>query len=221
VTEWLDSTQIDTVQSQQYQDNKQNQGHLSMIYLARQGELLAQFCLSDHLRPEALSVIQALKAQNIKVSLLSGDNQTAVDAVAQQLQIEHAIGTLLPADKLEKIRQWQAQGEVVAMVGDGVNDAPVLAGANVSLAMGNGSQLAQASADMIILSESLKQLPAALTLSRKMQSVIYQNFSWAIFYNLLAIPLAAMGWILPWMAAIGMSISSVLVVLNALRLRDI
>ena len=221
VAEWLDSTQIDTVQSQQHQDNKQNQNHLSMIYLARQGELLAQFCLSDSLRPEALSVIQALKAQNIKVSLLSGDNQTAVDAVAQQLQIEHAIGTLLPADKLKKIRQWQAQGEVVAMVGDGVNDAPVLAGANVSLAMGSGSQLAQASADMIILSESLKQLPAALTLSRKMQSVIYQNFSWAIFYNLLAIPLAAMGWILPWMAAIGMSISSVLVVLNALRLRDI
>ncbi len=218
VAEWLDSTQIDTWQ---YQDNKQHQNHLSMIYLARQGELLAQFCLSDSLRPEALSVIQALKAQNIKVSLLSGDNQTAVDAVAQQLQIEHAIGTLLPADKLEKIREWQAQGEVVAMVGDGVNDAPVLAGANVSLAMGNGSQLAQASADMIILSESLKQLPAALTLSRKMQSVIYQNFSWAIFYNLLAIPLAAMGWILPWMAAIGMSISSVLVVLNALRLRDI
>jgi Cu2+-exporting ATPase len=196
-----------------------NQAMCSDVYLVSDGEYLARFALYDTLRPEVYDVIQTLKTQSLKISLLSGDSQPMVDYVAKQLQITNAIGGVLPEAKLAYIRQLQQQGEIVAMVGDGVNDAPVLAGANVSLAMGSGSQLAQASADMVILSENLAQLPAAVALSRKMQRIIYQNFSWAIFYNILAIPLAAMGWILPWMAAIGMSLSSLLVVLNALRLR--
>lgn len=192
----------------------------TQIFLGREGAWLASFTLVDEIRKEAADVIQALKSQGLSVSLLSGDSQSAVDSVAEQLGIQDAVGNLLPENKLQQLQKRQAQGEVVAMVGDGVNDAPVLAGADVSLAMGNGSQLAQASADMVLLSENLSQLPTAVEIARKMQSIIRQNFAWAIAYNLVAIPLAAMGWIHPWMAALGMSMSSLLVVLNALRLKN-
>ena len=192
----------------------------SQVYLGCEGEWLASFTLLDEMRAESKQVVHALKEQGLKVTLLSGDTQSVVDGVVASLEIEQGLGGLLPEGKLQYLQRLQAQGEIVAMVGDGVNDAPVLAGADVSLAMGSGSQLAQASADMVLLSESLEQLPEAITLSRKMQTVIYQNFSWAVVYNLFAIPLAATGLVLPWMAAIGMSMSSLLVVLNALRLKN-
>ncbi len=191
----------------------------SQVYLGTKKGLLAIFLVQDEIREEAKQTVQQLQKLGIKVSLLSGDNQQAVDGVAKALGIEHAKAQLLPADKLDVVQKLQASGEVVAMIGDGVNDAPVLAGADVSIAMGSGSQLAQASADMILLSENLSLLPSSIELSRRMQSIVRQNFGWAIVYNVVAIPIAAMGWVAPWMAAIGMSMSSLVVVMNALRLK--
>lgn len=191
----------------------------STIYLGNEQGVLAAFELMDQLRPEAKKMVAELQQKGIKVSLLSGDQQHVVTAVAQELAIPNALGEQLPDDKLAYVKQQQAQGDVVVMVGDGVNDAPVLAGAQVSIAMGEGSQLAQASADMVLLSESLQQLPFSIQTAKRMQRIIKQNFAWTIAYNTVAIPIAALGFIAPWMAAIGMSASSLIVVLNALRLR--
>ncbi len=192
----------------------------SKVYLGSEQGWLAVIELSDQLRPEAKQVIADLHAMGVSVTLLSGDAVAVVDTVAEELSIPHARGGKLPDDKLAYLQKLQEDGQVVAMVGDGVNDAPVLAGAQVSVAMGSGSQLAQASADMVLLSENLQQLPFAIKTARRMQAIIRQNFAWAIGYNLLAIPLAASGIIPPWVAAIGMSVSSLVVVLNALRLKQ-
>ncbi len=192
----------------------------SQVFLGSADGWLAVISLADQLREEAAQMVQDLQALGVEVTLLSGDSPSVVAVVAQQLAISHALGGQLPDDKLAYLRDLQARGKVVAMVGDGVNDAPVLAGAPVSIAMGSGSQLAQASADMVLLSENLLQLPFAIHTARRMQIIIKQNFIWTIGYNLIAIPLAAAGLVAPWMAAIGMSASSLVVVLNALRLKN-
>jgi len=198
---------------------KNQQGITTHVYLGSEKGLLAEFTLRDEVRDEAKQTVKQLQKIGLNVSLLSGDNPKSVASVATALGIEQAKSHLLPADKLDYVQKLQTQGEVVAMIGDGVNDAPVLAGADVSIAMGSGSQLAQASADMILLSENLSLLPSSIALSRRMQTIVKQNFAWAIVYNVVAIPLAAMGWVVPWMAAIGMSMSSLVVVMNALRLK--
>lgn len=192
----------------------------SVVYLGTKAAWLARLALADQVRPEAVKVVQTLQQQGIEVTLLSGDAPVVVEHVAQQLGIKQAFGGQLPSDKLAYVNALQAKKAIVAMVGDGVNDAPVLAGAAVSIAMGSGSQLAQASADMVLLSENLQQLPFAVQTSRRMLKIIKQNFAWTIGYNLIAVGLAASGSIAPWMAAIGMSASSLIVVLNSLRLRQ-
>lgn len=191
----------------------------SQVFLGSSDGWLAVMALADQLRAEAGQAIAELQALGVDVTLLSGDTPTVANAVAAQLKIPHALGGQLPDDKLAYLRRLQQRGMTAAMVGDGVNDAPVLAGAPVSIAMGSGSQLAQASADMVLLSENLHQLPFAIRTARRMQAIIKQNFVWTIAYNLLAVPLAATGMIAPWMAAIGMSASSLVVVLNSLRLK--
>ena len=123
-----------------------------------------------------------------------------------------------PEDKLACVRERQAAGEIVAMVGDGINDAPVLAGADVSLALADGAALAQRSADFVIGSGALRRIPQAIALARRSRRIVRQNLGWAIGYNLLALPLAACGLVTPWIAAVGMALSSLLVTLNALRL---
>ena len=195
------------------------QGNGTVIYFGTDNEWISLIILEDELRDEAKPAIAKLKSLGIVINLLSGDNKQAVDAIATKFDIANAQAEMLPEDKLEVVQDLQAQGHIVAMVGDGVNDAPVLAAANVSIAMGSGSQLAQASSDMVLLSENLLLIPSAISLSKRMNFVIYQNFSWAILYNIIAIPIAAMGLVAPWMAAIGMSMSSLVVVLNALRLK--
>ncbi len=192
--------------------------HATEIFLANDEKLLAVFFLSDELRDEAAESIQALKALGKKVWLVSGDNEASVSYIARQLSIENTRHSMKPKDKLAVIHELQNQGKVVAMIGDGVNDAPVLAAAQVSIAMGGGTQLAQASADMVLLSEHLPHLVDAMKMAKRSVSIVHQNLSWALVYNLLALPLASMGYIAPWMAAIGMSASSLVVVLNALRL---
>jgi len=189
------------------------------VLLADEKRLLALFVLQDQLRPEAKESLQQLRDLGLKVSLLSGDEPQLVQQVAAELGVSEAHGALLPEDKLSHIQALQKQGAVVAMVGDGVNDAPVLAAAQVSLAMGGGTQLAHASADMVLLSENLLHLSQGVKMARRTLMVIRQNLAWALLYNLLALPLAAMGMVAPWMAAVGMSASSLLVVVNALRLR--
>jgi len=123
-----------------------------------------------------------------------------------------------PADKLQSVRQLQQQGHKVIMVGDGINDVPVLSGADVSIAMGSAADFAQVHADSVLLSGNLQTLVSVVTLARRTRQIVRQNLSWALLYNLVALPLAVMGFVPPWAAAIGMSASSLLVVVNALRL---
>ena len=193
----------------------------TMVWLCDEQEVVAAFEISDELRPDAMDLIEQLKAHGLAVSMLSGDSQQAVQHFAAQLGITDYHGALHPEDKLSALKSMQAKGAVVAMVGDGINDAPVLAGADVSLAMGGGTQVARASSDIVLLSEKLPDIWRALQTGQATMTVMRQNFVWAAGYNLLALPFAAMGYIPPWLAALGMSVSSLVVVLNALRLRQI
>jgi Cu2+-exporting ATPase len=179
----------------------------------------AFFRLSDGLRPEAVAMVAALMASGTRVSIFSGDAQAAATRIGKALGIEDARGGLSPEDKHARLKALQDAGETVAMVGDGVNDAPVLAQAQVSIAMGGGADLARANADIVLLGNNLQALPEGLMLARRAVRIVRQNLIWAFAYNFLAIPLAMAGWVTPWMAGIGMSASSLLVVLNALRLQ--
>jgi P-type Cu2+ transporter len=191
----------------------------TLVLLANTQSLLAAFVLGDEIREGAQELIEALQQQGKSVSLLSGDQRVAVERVATAVGIKNSHAALTPEAKLEYVKALQAKGEIVAMIGDGVNDAPVLAQAQVSIAMGTGTQIARASADMILLTEQLPNLLIGINTARQTLKIIRQNIIWAIAYNSLALPAAAMGWIAPWIAAIGMSFSSLLVVTNALRIK--
>jgi len=191
---------------------------LTLVGLADASGPLAWFGLGDDLRPHARALVADLQAMGVRLHLFSGDRVENVEALGSQLGIQHARGGMLPEDKLAAVRALQAEGAVVAMTGDGVNDAPVLAQAQVSIAIDQGAEAAQAAADMVLLSSELLCLADGVRIARKAQKIIRQNLAWAAIYNFAAIPAAAMGFITPWMAGIGMSLSSLLVVLNALRL---
>jgi len=194
---------------------------LTLVGLADEAGVLAWFALGDALRPQARQLIADLNALGVKLHLYSGDRSENVVALARELGIEDARGGMLPQDKLDAVRHLQDAGAVVAMTGDGVNDAPVLAQAQVSVAVDQGAEAAQAAADMVLLSSEIGRLADGVRLARKAQKIIRENLAWAAAYNLLALPAAGLGYVTPWMAGIGMSLSSLLVVLNAMRLSTV
>ncbi len=193
----------------------------TVVGLADDAGVLAWFALGDAPRPQARQLIADLKRLGVRLHLYSGDRAENVLALARELGIEDARGEMLPADKLAAVRALQDGGAIVAMTGDGVNDAPVLAQAQVSIAVDQGAEAAQAAADMVLLSSEIGRLADGVHLARKTQVVIRQNLAWSASYNALAVPAAALGHVTPWMAGIGMSLSSLLVVLNAMRLSRI
>ncbi|NWC00125.1 heavy metal translocating P-type ATPase [Pseudomonas gingeri] len=179
---------------------------------------LAWFVLDDRLRDDAPALLDACRARGWRTLLLSGDNSPMVASVAAELGIDEARGGLRPDDKLQVLRDLHRQGHKVLMLGDGVNDVPVLAAADISVAMGSATDLAKTSADAVLLSNRLGALVQAIGLARRTRRIIIENLIWASLYNGLMLPFAALGWVTPVWAAIGMSISSLTVVLNALRL---
>lgn len=191
----------------------------TVVALGGEEGVLAFFRLGDELRPEALALVNSLKGLGGRVLLMSGDAEPVARRVGAQLGIDDVRGALSPQGKRDAVAALQSSGAVVAMVGDGVNDAPVLAQAQVSVAMGTGTHLARAQADLVLLSENLDHLRRGVLRSRFTLRIIRQNLVWSFLYNFLALPLAALGYVTPWAAGIGMSASSLLVVLNALRIQ--
>ncbi|MDR0274274.1 MAG: cation-translocating P-type ATPase [Burkholderiaceae bacterium] len=179
---------------------------------------LASFTLREDLRDDAAAAVRALAGLGVQVRLLSGDAPQAAERLAAQAGIAQARGGCTPADKLAQLRAWQQAGHSVAMIGDGLNDGPVLAGADVSVAFGRSVPLARAQSDFVVMSDYLTPVVAFFVKARHTMAVVRQNLMWAVGYNAVAVPLAVAGWMPAWAAGLGMAASSLLVVLNALRL---
>jgi Cu2+-exporting ATPase len=191
---------------------------LGRVWLSDEAGWIAHFDLDDGLRPDAAATIDLLREHGQELMILSGDNEAAVAAVAERCGIEEWYAEQDPKMKMERLRSLQEQGRTVLMVGDGINDAPVLATANASMTVSGASELANSAADFIITGKSMGYIDYVFTSANRTRTIIRQNLLWALGYNLLAVPFAAAGFIVPWMAALGMSLSSLLVVLNSGRL---
>jgi Cu+-exporting ATPase len=188
---------------------------MSVILLGQGRAVLALLGVADTVRPEAQQVVIALQRRHIQVVMLSGDHHTTAQAIARQLGIDEVIAEVRPDDKAATIRSLQQAGQVVAMVGDGVNDAPALATADIGIAIGSGSDVAKEAGDLLLLGNDLRAVLTALGLSRATMRKIRQNLFWAFFYNSLAVPIAATGWLNPMIAGAAMAFSSLSVIINS------
>lgn len=187
------------------------------VWLSKNGQAVAAFSLDDPIRQESKALIQSLHNLGIKVTMLTGDSSSSVGKVANALNIDEVISGATPQGKLDYLKSLPKH-EVSLMVGDGINDAPTLAGAHLSIAMGSGTDVAKASADMILLGDNLSRLIEARELAMKTRKIIRENLAWALGYNAIILPLAVMGLVAPYIAVVGMSGSSIIVVSNSLRL---
>ena len=197
----------------------QDLAYAGKIYLADEAGVLAAFYVADTIKEEAAEIVKNLLKQGLKLIMMSGDNQETAEAIAKSCGISEVMASVLPADKAQKVKDLQAQGRVVAMIGDGINDAPALKQADVGIAMGMGTDIAIETADITLLRGDLRLIPLAIRLSKQTFAKIRQNLFWAFFYNLVAIPLAAFGVLHPVIAEMAMALSSVTVVTNANLLR--
>jgi len=189
------------------------------IYLFDKSEILAVIAVADILRKTAKEAVQKLQDKNIEVYMITGDHRKTAEAIAKELGITKVVAEVLPQNKSEEVKKLQAQNKVVAFVGDGINDAPALAQADLGLAMGGGSDIALETGNIVLTNSNPLKVYEAITLSKKTFSTIKQNLFFAFFYNVVAIPLAALGLLNPMIAALAMSMSSVSVVVNSLRIR--
>ena len=201
--EWLDGIAQDAV---------------TAVVLARSDCVMAMFTFTDRLRDDAPALVDSLQQMGKSIVLMTGDRAASAVQVAAKTGIDDYRAQMSPLDKMESVQALQVDGGCVLMVGDGINDAPVLARADVSIAMGGASSLAKTSADIVLIANQLRVVAQAISMSARTQSVIRQNMAWALLYNFGAIPAAALGLVAPWLAAVGMSASSLIVVLNAMRL---
>ncbi|MGF1756254.1 HAD-IC family P-type ATPase, partial [Vibrio makurazakiensis] len=187
------------------------------IYLSIDGHHVATFTYEDPIRKESAELISKFKAAGIKTTLLTGDSLANAQPVASQIGITDIVAGAKPEDKLNYLNNTESK-DITMMVGDGINDAPTLAGAHLSVAMGGGTDVAKASADMILLGDRLDKLLDSRLLALKTRKIIRENLAWSLGYNLLILPLAVAGLVAPYIAVVGMSASSIIVVSNSLRL---
>jgi Cu+-exporting ATPase len=199
----------------------------TMVHVARDGHVLGMLGIADPIKATAADALARLRADGVRIAMITGDTHPTAEAVGRTLGITEIIADVLPAEKAERVKRMQASGRVVAMAGDGINDAPALAQAQVGIAMATGTDVAIASAGVTLVGGDLRGLARARALSRATMANIRQNLFLAFFYNAIAIPIAAgvlypaLGWLLsPMLAAAAMSLSSVSVIGNALRLRN-
>ena len=210
---------IDTTPLAAAIDRLQHQSR-TVVLVAVDQQLRGALAIGDALKPTSAAAIAALQARGLKVAMITGDNQGTADAIAHEVGIDRVFAGVLPADKAQILRDLQAAGETVAMVGDGINDAPALASADVGFAIGTGTDIAIEASDVTLISGDLTAVVSAIDLSQRAMRTIYQNLFWAFIYNIVLIPVAMLGLLLPIFAAAAMAFSSVFVVTNSLRLRQ-
>jgi P-type Cu2+ transporter len=196
----------------------ENMHHAANVHLVSDKGWMASFNMEEAIKTDAVKAVSHLKQLGIDVQMLSGDNQLSVDYIANKIGVSFAQGNCSPQDKLNHMQNLQQQGHKVAMIGDGLNDGPVLALSHVSIAMGQGVPLAQAQSDFILMNNKVENVVTLITEARRTIGIITQNLTWAFVYNLICVPIAIIGWLPAWLAGLGMALSSLLVILNALRL---
>jgi Cu+-exporting ATPase len=196
----------------------EDQGKTAMI-LSSNGRVEGVIAVADTLKESSEKAISTLRKMGVEVYMITGDNERTAQAIAKQAGIDHVLAEVLPENKAKEVERLKSEGRIVAMVGDGINDAPALATANIGMAMGNGTDVAIEAADITLMRGDLATIPDAIRLSRKTMTKIKQNLFWAFIYNIIGIPFAALGLLNPMLAGGAMAFSSVSVVTNSLSLK--